>query len=37
MGSKWSEMFDTEREAAIAVDKFNISIGKKPRNILKKL
>lgn len=33
---KWSQRFDNEREAAIAVDKWRISSGKEPINILKR-
>jgi len=36
-GSRWSKICDTEREAAIAVDLFNISNGKQPKNILKRM
>lgn len=36
-GYKWSKMFDTERDAALAVDRKLISLGKKPVNILKRV
>ena len=36
-GQAFSKMFDTEREAAIAVDTHLIKIGKEPVNILKPL
>jgi len=31
-----SKLYDTEREAALAVDKYLLSIGRNPVNILKK-
>ena len=34
-GTKWSTTCDTEKEAAIAFDKFRISRGLKPINVLK--
>ena len=34
-GTHWSKHFKTEREAALAVDKKLIEIGKEPVNILK--
>lgn len=34
---KWSAYHNSEKEAAIAVDKFLISKGKDPINILKKM
>ncbi len=35
-GASWSKSFDNERDAALAVDKKLISLGKNPVNILKK-
>ena len=35
-GSKWSMACDTEREAALAVDKLRIQRGLVPLNILKR-
>lgn len=36
-GAAWSKLYDTERQAAIEVDRAFIRIGKKPVNILKKI
>lgn len=33
---RWQKFFDTEREAAIGVDKHLIRFGKEPVNILKR-
>lgn len=36
-GIKYETYFETEKQAAIAVDKFLIKNGKEPKNILKKV
>lgn len=36
-GKTVSKMYDNERSAALAVDKFLISVGLEPVNILKKI